>query len=103
MFVQKKYPAAAHYYLADRMAVNGGRATAIEVEEPQETVRQFYPQDRSEQQKSVEALILASYVPLLFLADAVSEESEGTIVLLVCCGIAFFLFGITGWRNEEIK
>lgn len=103
MFVQKNHPAAAQYYLADRMFTNGGRQTATEIVEPRETTIEFYQQNRSERQKKAQALIFATYIPLFFLADTVSEDSEGAIVLIVCCGIAFFLFGITGWQNEEIK
>lgn len=50
------------------------------------------------------AIYMGSFaVPLLLTANAASVggDSGGTLVFLVCCGLALYLFGLTGWKNEE--
>ncbi|BDS13943.1 hypothetical protein [Aureispira anguillae] len=109
MFKQENYPTAAPYYLMNRKALDGQRQTVFIAEQKYQhvpaEVSYHYRKERVENEKTqLQQFVLASYLPLLLVAKTASgEDSEGVIVLITCCLIAFFLFGITGWKNEEIK
>jgi hypothetical protein len=54
-------------------------------------------------QKAAKAFILASYVPVILLADVVVADGGGELVFLAFCVFTIYLFNITGWNNDEIK
>lgn len=49
------------------------------------------------------SFMLLSIAPLFLAGVAGNKDGEGALVWMFCCAIAFFLFGITGWKDEEIK
>lgn len=104
MLKTENCPTAAVSYSTERMVLNENRSIALALEAPIGNIETRYDYNdsmRVERVKRTDFYIFASYVPLLLATRISEEDNSGVFVLIVCCLLAFFLFG--GRRSKQIK
>lgn len=87
--------------------IEGGFSTRTKEIVPTESILSLSSRIISEgfRNKTSRAIIIASYFPLLFLVDMVSQNDDyqGAAVWIICCFLTACLFNWTSWDNERPK
>jgi len=91
--------------ITERVVLYGTREYNITTSKPIETplMKEKRWMGEGLREKATKALILASYVPVILLADVVVADGGGGLVFVAFCVFTMYLFNLTGWNNDEIK
>ena len=100
------YPKMPQKNIIERVVLYGTREYDITSTKPRETplMKEKRWMGEGLREKATKAFILASYVPVILLADVVVVvDGGGGLVFVAFCVFTIYLFNLTGWNNDEIK